>query len=325
MASMKKSILFIILAGILGGCESDPKLNDLPNIITGNASSISYTTASVPYTIENNSAVESAGVVWDTKSTFDDNSNYVSGSTEVGTHTINLTSLPTGSTIYYKAYVDDGGYNWGNSLYGEVKSFTTLQQETGTFIDARDNVTYKWVKIGNQVWMAENLRATAYNDGTSISNITNQTTWKNLTTGAYCYYNNSSSYSTTYGCLYNWYAVNTGKLAPTGWHVPTDAEWTTLSDCLGGESEAGGHLKSTTGWSSPNTDADNSSGFSALLGGYRDDFVFYGEGDYGDWWSSTEGSSYDAWFRYLDYGDGSLGRYDYYKYYGYSVRCVRDN
>jgi uncharacterized protein (TIGR02145 family) len=197
--------------------------------------------------------------------------------------------------------------------------------KSGTFTDARDNVTYKWVRIGNQVWMADNLRATKYNDGTSISNITNQTTWKNLTTGAYCYYDNSSSYSTTYGCLYNWYAVNTGKLAPTGWHVPTDAEWTTLQMFLGSSDIAGGKMKSTTGWSSPNTDADNSSGFSALPGGCRNYYGFSNVGSIGIWWSSTEDSSYDAWGRYLFFGNGSLFRNGYDKSYGYSVLCVRDN
>jgi uncharacterized protein (TIGR02145 family) len=202
---------------------------------------------------------------------------------------------------------------------------------SGTFTDARDNVTYKWVRIGNQVWMAENLRATKYNNGTSISNITNQTTWGNLTTGAYCYYNNdATSYQTLYGCLYNWYAVNTGKLAPDGWHVPTDAEWTTLQMFLGYSDIAGGKMKSTTGWSSPNTDADNSSGFSALPGGYRSNNVFYNVGNNGYWWSSTEGSSIRAWGRSLHYDNGNLNSYSdyrnsYFKYNGFSVRCVRDN
>jgi uncharacterized protein (TIGR02145 family) len=291
--------------------------------------SIGYSTATVSYNIDNNTAVKNAGVVWDTKSTFDKNSHYVSGSIDDGEHTINLTSMPTGSTIYFRAYVDDGFLNWedwSNTLFGEVKTFKTLQQETGTFTDARDNVTYKWVKIGNQVWMAENLRATKYNDGTYISNITNQTTWNNLTSGAYCYYDNSSSYSTTYGCLYNWYAVNTGKLAPTGWHVPTDAEWTTLSDYLGGEDIAGGHLKSTTGWDSPNTNADNSSGFSALPGGCRTSSGFYSEGLGGTWWSSTETSSVYAWVWSLLYYYGNLYGSSYgLKFSGYSVRCVRDN
>jgi uncharacterized protein (TIGR02145 family) len=188
---------------------------------------------------------------------------------------------------------------------------------TGTFIDARDNETYKWVKIGTQVWMAENLRATTYNDGTIIPNVTYHTTWKNLTSGAYCWYDNdAATYKATYGALYNWYAVKTGKLAPTGWHVPTDAEWTTLQKYLGLEAVAGGHLKSTTGWNSSNTGADNSSGFSALPGD--------GVGYYGNWWSSTEYSSSLAWGRGLYYDNGSLGRGSNYKYLGCSVRCVRD-
>lgn len=203
--------------------------------------------------------------------------------------------------------------------------------KSGSFTDSRDNETYRWVKIGNQVWMAENLRATVYNDGTSIPNETENLKWKSMTTGAYCYYMNESSYKAIYGCLYNWYAVNTSKLAPRGWHVPTTSEWETLQRFLGCRDLAGGKLKSTSGWRFPNIGADNSSGFSALPGGGRSGYAgeFFKAGENGNWWTSTDRG---AGYQYTDhiglnYNDrvfyGS-GYSDGLKRNGHSVRCVKD-
>ena len=146
-----------------------------------------------------------------------------------------------------------------------------------TVVDIDGNV-YHTVTIGTQVWMVENLKTTKYNDGTAIPLVTDSAAWDELTTPGYCWYNNdSATYKNPYGALYNWYAVSTGKLAPTGWHVPTDSEWAVLTTYVGntyygGLDSAGGALKSTdkTYWLSPNTGATNSSGFSALPGGFRD-------------------------------------------------------
>jgi uncharacterized protein (TIGR02145 family) len=187
---------------------------------------------------------------------------------------------------------------------------------------------YKTVKIGNQVWMAENLRTGTFNDGTTIPQVADATAWENLTTSGYCWFNNDhTTYGAVYGALYNWYTVNTGKLCPNGWHVPTDAEWTTLTTYLGIESVAGGKMKETgtTHWRSPNTGATNESGFSALPGGGR-----YGSGNfgsvgyYGYWWSSMEGSTDYAYGRGLGCYDASVGRYYDGKGTGFSVRCLRD-
>lgn len=143
-------------------------------------------------------------------------------------------------------------------------------------VDAGGNV-YTTVIIGNQEWFTENLRTTKYNNGTPIPNITSNSEWGNLTTGAYAWYDNDeATYKYAQGALYNWYAVETGNLCAAGWHVPTDAEWTTLTDYLGGASVAGGKLKATgtieaeTGlWHDPNTGATNETGFTALPGGGR--------------------------------------------------------
>ncbi len=159
------------------------------------------------------------------------------------------------------------------------------------------------VVIGTQVWKTRNLDVTTYRNGDPIPQVTDPTQWINLTTGAWCYYENNTANGTVYGKLYNWYAVNDSRgLAPTGYHVPSDAEWTTLTTFLGGEGVAGGKMKSTDTslWQSPNTSATNESGFTGLPGGCRsDDGAFDDVGDGGDWWSSSENGTASAWFRSL--------------------------
>ena len=232
----------------------------------------------------------------------------------------------------------------GNALFslniaGQVCSISMVVQAQPTTIgipgaditDAENN-TYKTVTIGTQQWMAENLKVTKYNDGTAIPNITDNTQWSNLTTGAWSYYNNDVANNAKYGKLYNWYAVSpttngNKNVCPTGWHVPTDAEWTVLTNYLGGETVAGGKMKEvgTTSWNSPNIDATNTSLFTGLPGGYRDGSGNYGNvGGIGDWWSSTEYDTYFAWARYLGYSDGDAYRDNYDKRDGFSVRCLRD-
>jgi uncharacterized protein (TIGR02145 family) len=196
-------------------------------------------------------------------------------------------------------------------------------------MDYNGNV-YNTVQIGNQCWMKENLKARNYKNGTAIPNITVDSAWTSLSTGARCWYNNdSATYAATYGALYNWYAVdNSNGLCPIGWHLPTDAEWTILSDFFGGSAVAGGHLKETgtTHWNSPNTGATNLSGFTALPGGDRSSFdgYFYDIWEFSFWWSSTASSSTHAWNRNLYWMSSVAYKNFDYKNYGYSVRCVRD-
>lgn len=226
----------------------------------------------------------------------------------------------------------------GNVWYTVWCEFTC-----GTSTVTYDGVTYNTVQIGDQCWLKENLRTTKYNDGTSITNITNNSTWASTTSGAYCCYSNNTSNCTTYGALYNWYAVNTGKLCPSGWHVPSDAEWTTLTNylsanstywCGSNSSYIAKSLASTTSWNSSTTtcavgnnlSANNSTGFSALPGGsrYSSDGSFYDFGYDGYWWSSTEYDGSDAWLRNLWYNNANVNRYNDIKSYGFSVRCLRD-
>jgi uncharacterized protein (TIGR02145 family) len=215
-----------------------------------------------------------------------------------------------------------------------VSVFTITENITGTLVDIDGNV-YKTVTIGTQFWMAANLKTTKYNDGTSITNVTDNVIWAGLTTEAYCWYNNDVvTYKAAYGALYNWYVVdsasNGGKnVCPSGWHVPTDAEWITLANNLGGESVAGGSLKETgtAHWLSPNTGATNQSGFTALANGarYSDLGQFDNISYYGYWWSSTEYSSTNAHYVCLLYNYIILSR-DYYigKKAGFSVRCLKN-
>ena len=190
-----------------------------------------------------------------------------------------------------------------------------------------DSNAYNTVNIGTQVWMVENLKTSLYNDGTSIPQVITIESWINLSTAGYCWYKNDTSYKATYGALYNWSAVNSGKLCPGGWHVPTDADWTRLTNFLGGESTAGDKLKDFVRniWIDPNDGANNESGFTALPGGDRSpNGSFSGAGFYGTWWSSTENGSFDAWYRLL-YSTSSIAfRYDHVKRAGFSVRCLQN-
>jgi uncharacterized protein (TIGR02145 family) len=226
-----------------------------------------------------------------------------------------------GQTTYYiRAYAT----NINGTGYGSAVGVITID----TTITDVENNHYRIVQIGTQVWMAENLKTTKFNDGTSIPLVTDNSAWNNLSTPGYCWYDNdAATYKNTYGALYNWYTVNTGTLAPAGWHVPTDAEWTILTDFLGGETVAGGKLKEagTTHWQSPNTGATNETGFTALPGGYRGYFgAFYNVGNYGVWWSSTEDGTSYVWDRSMDYIDGGVSRTKSSKEIGFSVRCLRD-
>ena len=226
-------------------------------------------------------------------------------------------------TYSIKAIVID---NSGGFASDEIE--ISLIPETGTITDLDGNI-YSTVLIGSQLWMAENLKTTKYNDSTAIPLVTNSTAWYNLTTPGYCWYrNNEATSKKTYGALYNWYTVNTSKLCPTGWHIPSDAEWTQLIDYLGGRGVAGSKLKETgtTHWITPNIGATNESGFTGLPGGCRDDYgSFHDRGCYGNFWSATEDSSSDAWYRGLRYLSAGVHRDGYPKSDGHSVRCLKDN
>jgi uncharacterized protein (TIGR02145 family) len=214
------------------------------------------------------------------------------------------------------------------NLTNSCKKDEGNNSQSGAITDKDGNV-YTSVTIGTQVWMVENLKSTKYNDGTGIPNVTENTEWANLTTPGYCWYNNDvSTYRATYGALYNWYALSTGKLCPIGWHVPSDEEWTTLATFLGGENIAGGKLKEagTTHWLSPNTDATNETGFTALPGGLRgySNGIFISIGQYGYWWSSSLDFGNQFFVRNLFNNTALVWKSACDKQSGLSIRCLKD-
>jgi uncharacterized protein (TIGR02145 family) len=221
-----------------------------------------------------------------------------------------------------------------NNTNGRTKAVFNDNLTYGTLTDQDGNI-YKTITIGTQTWMAENLRTTKYNDGVAIPHVSDVEEWCALTTGAYCNYNNTTDVDSisTFGRIYTWYAVNTGKLAPLGWHVPTDDNWRTLASYLGGGDIAGGKIKEegTVHWLSPNTGADNSSGFTGLPGGSRcfwdgSNLLFGGLGWGCIWWSSDYWYG-DVWVQMMVYDTRAI----YFhavnlenNVYGFPVRCVKD-
>jgi len=217
--------------------------------------------------------------------------------------------------------------------YSTVKTDIPTQDKTITFnflaCSDIDNNDYPVVEIGTQLWMAENLKTIKFNDSTDIP-LKTGSEWGSSATPAFCWYTNDAvSFNATYGALYNWYTVNTGKLCPSGWHIPDDAEWTTLFTYLGGESVTGGKLKETgtTHWLSLNVGASNESGFTARPGGYRYilEGSFYWMANAGYWWSSKDYDISNAMYESLQYISSWVVRSYLPKNCGFSVRCLKDN
>lgn len=232
-----------------------------------------------------------------------------------GTYSLNVTGLFFGVTYYVRAY----SIIFGNTIYGDELSFVVSSCSTCSAPD---------ITIGTQIWTGCNLDVTAYSNGDEIPQVTDPTAWVGLTTGAWCYYNNDIENCEVYGKLYNWYAVNDPRgLGPTGYHVPSDEEWTDLTTVLGGLTVAGGKMKSTgtSLWNTPNTDATNSSGFTGLPGGYRyNDGTFIDIGNYGIWWSSSEVNTSFSFNRFIGFNSGNASRNSDYKINGFSVRLIKD-
>ena len=226
-----------------------------------------------------------------------------------------ISNVQTANAGTYVVTVSDG------TLPNATSNGVVLSVAPATFTDIDGNL-YHTVIIGSKIWMVENLKTTKYNDGTAIPLVTDQLAWHNLTTPGYCWYNNdAATYKNTYGALYNWYTVNTGNLAPAGWHIATDSEWN-MGQSIGGSLKDTG----TAHWLSPNTGATNSSGFAALPGGHRymSDGNFNGIGSNGDWWSSTAYDAANSWESGMSSSNAYLNRTHNLNANGYSVRCVKN-
>jgi uncharacterized protein (TIGR02145 family) len=309
-----------------------PNPSNLASLTTGIVSSITESSAISGGSISNDGGtlITQRGVCYNTSpSPTTANTTIISGSGP-GTFTSNLANLTASTTYYVRAYA----INSAGTAYGNEESFTTTAGGGGIVTNPGagvtfDGYTYSSIVLGNgQEWMAENLRTTTYANGDIIPNVTDGDQWWYLSTGAWVNYNNDSQYENPYGKLYNWYTVaDSRNVCPTGWHVPSDAEWTILIDYLGDGSDAGGKMKSTGTqyWLSPNTDATNESGFSGLPGGIRvADGSCLGIGTHGYWWSSSELDTAFAWAFELGYLSGDVFMDNDGKWSGLSVRCLRD-
>src|SRR5665647_580125 len=305
----------------------------LPVISTNMMSSITETTAigGGSITSDGGEVITARGVCLSITQNPTTSNTKINNGSGVGSFNSNIAGLAANSTYYLRAYAT----NRIGTVYGSEISFSTLHG-SGNMVTDFDGNVYHTVTIGTQVWMVENLKTTTYRNGDPIQNVTGNTAWSALRTGAYCWYNNDATYkNTNYGALYNWYTVSDSRnMAPWGWHTPTDAEWTNLTTFLG-ESVAGLKLRETgtAHWFDTNTYATNSSGFTAIPGGQRDGFGLFDSGPFNGlgtmdfWWSSTAYNATDAWARYVSYYSSSVGRdngNNFNKVRGYSVRCVKD-
>jgi len=334
------SVLFFIACK--QGTDSDPV--SLPVVTTSEVKYVlqNIATSGGEITSDGGAEIISRGVCWSTKSNPTIADSKTTDGLGTGSFTSHITGLIGGTTYFIRAYATTSEGNMG---YGNEYKITTADK-TPMVTDADGN-TYHTIQIGTQLWMVENLKTTKYNDGTKIPTIKiiigNE--FSKLLTPAYCWYKSDSvTFKNTFGALYNGYAVSTGKLAPMGWHVPSLDDWTKLSTYLGGDSIAGGKMKSTYTnvmdphewfisdgiWFKPNTGAINSSGFSGLPGGNIASYGFANGGSIGFWWSSTEdtvflpNSLYRISLGYttrelnINYDNGAI------KTFGFSVRCVKD-
>jgi uncharacterized protein (TIGR02145 family) len=313
-------------AGIVYGNELQFNSQGTASISTAGISNITPTSATGGGNIisDGNPPVSSRGVVWNITPapTVESYLGMTNEGIGIGSFTSEMIDLIPGTTYYARAYAT----SQLGTVYGDNVSFSAVGSVTD--IDGNE---YEIILIGNQVWMAENLKTGTYNNGTVIPKVTDDTDWFNLATGAHAWYGNSEVNFNTYGALYNWYAVETGNLCPAGWHVPGDDEWTVLADFLGGKEIAGGKLKAISDlWKNPNEGATDETGFTALPGGGREEWGTYFNMVYsGNWWAADEyssGSNY-AFFRAVSYFDTSLGRNasGYHKKSGFSVRCLMND
>jgi len=299
----------------------------IPELTTGTISLITANTAKSGgnITYDGGGAITERGLCWSTTQNPKITDSFTNNGTGTGSYESNMSGLLPGIVYFVRAYAK----NSAGIAYGEQLSFRTK------IADAEGNL-YTTVMIGTQLWMAENLRSTKFNDNTTIPNVTVNTDWINLAGPAYCWFNNDISYKPTFGALYNWYTINTGKLCPASWHVPTDAEFNTLEIQLGMSpgvvdvwgwrgTDQGTQMKSTMGWDAGGN-GTNSSGFTGLAGGYRQGATgnWAGLGILTYWWSSTEQDTDLAWYRRLDGDSTNVYKASTLEKGGKYVRCIRN-
>jgi uncharacterized protein (TIGR02145 family) len=322
MNSLIKKLLFVsIFYGLILILHSCKEKTAPPIVTTDSITDITFSSAvsGGEVTSDEGAEVTLRGVCWSKHSDPTTSDSKTENGSGTGTFTSDMTDLMSSTIYYVRAYA----INSAGTGYGNQQSFQSMTE----YASDVDGNAYAAVNIGTQVWLKENLKTTKYNDGTSIPLVTGNDEWNNLTTGAYCLYNNSVSYKSVYGALYNWFTVNTSKLCPAGWHVPTLEESSTLVTFAGGESIAGRKLKEsgTAHWIDANSQGSDSYGFCLLPAGLRDNGVYDLIGYDGGWWTASETSSNNAWlFDVWVLSHPAISQYSYSKKFGYSVRCIKD-
>ena len=320
---MKKLLIITITILSVISCKKEDHAL-LPEVTTAELINDSEFSATGRGTVisDGGANVTERGICWSSNQMPTINDKFTIEGTGTGDFTSKLTELTQGTTYYARAYAT----NRKGTVYGETFSFVA-----GTITDVEGNI-YNMVTIGTQIWMKENLKTIKYNDGTPIIPGKTNADWMG-TDPRYCWYNNDINKKQTVGALYKWYTINTGKLCPKGWHVPNSKEWETLVIYLGGFEIAGAKLKSSTGWinSINGTGANNSSGFTALQCGYRNNegpeefYMAWTHGsNYAYWWSTDVKDDKIAKGYYLFDGNATVGDIFLQKSYGLSVRCIKD-
>lgn len=286
-----------------------------------NQDSVDYNWCKINAQITNttSSSIIESGICWSSQSNPDMHDSIISNTSAALSFSQKITELPANTTIFIRAYtINLYGISYSNEI-----SITTLNG----LVDIDGN-SYRIVTIGGKTWMADNLKTTKFNDGSSISQINNDTAWYQSKTAAFCWQNNDPNNKSSYGALYNWYAVNSGKLAPKGWHIATDQEWAELASSLGGNSTAGGQLKSNSAlWATPNNGANNAANFNAEPGSRRGnstDGSFQTVGTSAYFWTKTEYNNNMAWFIFLTNTSTAQQKSFDPKHLGLSIRCVKD-
>jgi uncharacterized protein (TIGR02145 family) len=319
-------ILFMVVI-LFSGCKKSDSGGTLAVIVTSVVDVVTPISAvcSGNITAVPGSSPTERGVCWSTNHDPSVTDSKTSGGTGAGEFSYVITGLTPQTDYYARAYV----INNAGTAYGVEIPFTTPQDhtgETGTIQD-EDGNTYHTIGIGAQYWTVENLKTTKYNDGTAIPLVTDNSAWGALVSPGFCWYDNDEATNKdTYGALYNWYTVISPKIAPAGWHVSTDAEWTILETFMGGESVAGDKLKEsgTSHWIG-NTPATNESGFTALPGGLRSsDGTYQHKGESDGFWTTTGASNQAAWYWAMDNGTANLTRGNNSINWGLSIRLVKD-
>lgn len=334
------SALMLIFILALTGCEKKDKDDEIeviptePSVGIGSATMIGQNWATMEGSVKPNGLETIVTFEYGTTEELGNSIRANPDTLEENTYTIvsgALTGLDTDTQYYYrvKAVNSEGTVFGGDTLFTTLKTSENYLAFNpaityGTLTDIEGNI-YKTVQIGSQTWMAENLRTLKLNDGVDIPYSETAIEWNPLETASYCWINSDTS---VYGALYNWYTVSSGKLCPEGWSVPSDQDWTDLTDYLGGQAEAGKLLKETgtRHWLTSSVNITNDSGFTALPGGYRNQNGTFGNvTQSGYFWTSTEDSENGtAFFRSMYYGYSNVDKSSGNLKSGFSVRCIMD-